>query len=378
MGSIAYLGHNIFRAHQNPQLHPENPGRLVAIEAAIAKSDLPKRLVTLAPRVVTMGELCAVHSASYIELMDKAAVSAAKEERLIQLDADTFMSAGTFDAAKLAAGAGLIAVEAVKSGNFATSFIAARPPGHHALSGRQMGFCIFNNIAIAARYARHRLGYKRVLIIDWDVHHGNGTQEIFYDDPSVCFISLHQDPIWPFSSGAIAEDGVRDGKGYNINIPLPAGTGDRGYLAAWDQIVAPIALEYQPEIILLSAGYDAHQLDPMGGQQITTTGFAMLSQRLADLSKTTGAKVVCFLEGGYNKLSLSESVVVTLQMLSDQSSYNSNSSKIGSHIPEADAGFKSTTSDFNPQLADAQIESVRKHFCQYWRSLALDSIRDYQ
>jgi acetoin utilization deacetylase AcuC-like enzyme len=366
---LAFLRHDIFQLHRTPELHPENPERLTAIDRAIADSDLQSRIVSVMPRLATPNELCAVHSADYVGELERSADRAKEQGKFVQLDADTFMSEASFDAAKLAAGAGLIAVESVKTGGFSGSFVAVRPPGHHARISRQMGFCIINNIALAARYARNQLGYKRVLIIDWDVHHGNGTQEIFYDDPSVCFISLHQFPFWPPNSGWFTEDGKGEGKGYSVNIPLPGGTGDRGYLLAWDKVALPVALEYKPELILVSAGYDAHQLDPLGQQQITTVGFAMLSQRLFELSQMTGAKVVGFLEGGYNKRALSESVVATLRFLSADSPQRLTEVHDSYQAPGLPVGLEMVTGDRNPDQVNEHIESVSRHYAQYWHCL---------
>jgi len=207
------------------------------------------------------------------------------------------------------------------------------------------------------------------LIIDWDVHHGNGTQDIFYNDPSVCFISFHQFPFWPPDTGWYTEDGSGDGKGYNINIPMPAGTGDRGYLEAWKRIVEPVTMEYKPEMILLSAGYDAHQHDPLGQQRISTKGYAELSQRLLNLAHENDAKLVSFLEGGYNVKSLSESAVATMSVLNEDNN--------GTNVPDKVLHSKSVVAatrdgilpDRNASLVDERIVEVRKHFQRFWPSL---------
>jgi acetoin utilization deacetylase AcuC-like enzyme len=232
-----------------------------------------------------------------------------------------------------------------------------------------MGFCLFNNIAVAAKYAQKTMGLKRVLIIDWDVHHGNGTQDIFYDDPSVCFASFHQYPFWPPNSGWYEEDGTGEGKGYNVNIPLPAGTGDRGYLHAWDRLLKPICLEYQPELIMLSAGYDAHQMDPLGQQRISTSGYAMLSQRLADLGRETSSKLVAFLEGGYNAKSLAESALATMRVLNASTAEETAAVHVSYLVPGSAAGMAPITEDQSPNEVDQRVVDVRKHFSQYWRSL---------
>ena len=196
MGKISFIHRDTFRLHENPTMHPEKPDRLVAIDKAISDSELPGTLTEVAPTSASERDLAKIHSPLYLEHIDKTGQLAKAENRLIQLDGDTFMSPWTLEAAKLAAGASCMAVKALEDDNTTAAFVAARPPGHHAMAQRQMGFCIFNNIALAANYAREISGHSRVLIIDWDVHHGNGTQDIFYDDPNVLFISMHQYPHW--------------------------------------------------------------------------------------------------------------------------------------------------------------------------------------
>lgn len=294
MGLISYLNHNNFRLHENPVNHPESPDRLNAIDKAIARSNLFSNLVNISPRTAQNADLCMIHSQSYVEHIERAAQTAQNENKLIQLDGDTFMSPKTYEVAKLAAGASFTAIDSLEQDKISSAFVAVRPPGHHAMAQRQMGFCIFNNIALAADYARKHLGHKKVLIIDWDVHHGNGTQDIFYKDPEVFFISMHQYPHWPYETGWLTEDGAGDGKGFNLNIPLPPGTGDKGHLAAWDSIVAPVSAEYKPDIILVSAGYDAHQSDYMSNQNVTTNGFGLLAGRLQNLAQSLEVKTACF------------------------------------------------------------------------------------
>ncbi|MGH9548761.1 MAG: histone deacetylase family protein, partial [Terriglobales bacterium] len=315
----------------------------------------------------TWDELCLVHDANYVEELVRDSAIAATG-KWVQLDADTFMSPETYDTALLAAGGGLVAVESLADKDLFSSFVAVRPPGHHASVATPMGFCLFNNVAVAARYAQKNMGMKRVLIIDWDVHHGNGTQDIFYNDPSVCFISFHQYPFWPPDSGWYKEDGKGDGKGFNMNIPLPQGTGDRGYLHAWDKLVKPLCMEYKPDLIMLSAGYDAHQMDPLGQQRISTSGYAMLSQRLADLSRETGAKVVAFLEGGYNVKSLSESAVATMRVLNAADAEATADVHVSYLVPGSSAGEDPITQDLDPNQVEERVIDVRKHFSQYWKA----------
>jgi len=360
-----------FQDHLTPELHPESPQRLAAIDKALYKSHLIDKLRQVQPRSATEDDLVSVHKLDYIEHLHDDAEKARKKQTLLQLDEDTWMSADTFETAKLAAGAGLVAVDSLKGHEVTSSFVAVRPPGHHALADRPMGFCLFNNIALAARYAQKKLGFKRIFIIDWDVHHGNGTQDMFFADPSVFFVSFHQYPFWPPNSGWYSEDGVGDGKGYNMNIPLPAGTGDRGYLAAWDRLVKPVCQEYKPDLIMLSAGYDAHQFDPLGQQLISTSGYALLSQKLLELAGATNTKVVGFLEGGYNTKSLSEAVIATMEVLNsgqtaDMSSLSTLAGKQSSLPVEL---LKPVTGDRSPHLVDDRIHEVRRYFASYWKSL---------
>ncbi|HEY9732290.1 MAG TPA: histone deacetylase [Drouetiella sp.] len=367
MSNLVLVRDTKFQQHLTPELHPESPQRLAAIDTAFHRSSVEHNIEQLAPRAAAEDEIATVHNPAYIEDLHRGSLRVKKGE-FYQLDGDTFMSSDTFDTAKLAAGAGLTGVDAVSELGFLSSFVAVRPPGHHALYAAPMGFCLFNNVAIAAKYAQKKLGLKRVLIIDWDVHHGNGTQDLFYDDPSVCFISFHQYPFWPPETGWYTEDGAKDGKGFNINIPLPAGTGDRGYFSAWDEIVKPICLEYQPEMIFLSAGYDAHQDDPLGQQRVTTAGYAMMSQRLQDIAGQIGCKIVCFLEGGYNTTSLSASAVATMRVLNAHNADDSAKVHVSYLLPNATSGQESVTGDRNLLLVDERIVDIRKHLSKYWHS----------
>jgi acetoin utilization deacetylase AcuC-like enzyme len=365
MSNLVFVYDPQFQKHLTPESHPESPNRLAAIENALHRSELIKQVRRADPRAASGDELATVHDGAYIADLEKKGETARKQNCSIQLDSDTWMSPESYDTAKLAAGAGMVAVESVVKGNADSSFVAVRPPGHHALANRPMGFCLFNNVAIGARYAQKQLGVEKVMIIDWDVHHGNGTQEMFYNDPSVCFVSFHQYPFWPPDIGWYTEDGAGDGKGYNINIPMPAGSGDRGYTHAWDSIVTPIALEYQPDLILLSAGYDAHQYDPLGQQQISTAGYYLLSSRLADIAESTDAKVAAFLEGGYNTQTLAESVVTTMSVLNaggERHEVKPYGDRYGGEIV-------AQTEDRSADLVDERVASVRKHLGKYWKSL---------
>jgi acetoin utilization deacetylase AcuC-like enzyme len=367
MSRLAFIRDSKCQLHKPPFSHPESPQRLAGIDKAFDESALPGVVEQLKPPMVQIDDLLLVHSEQYVEEINREAADIHGSD-LLQIDADTYMSEGSYRAASLAAGAGVMAVDGIHNNRYESAFIAVRPPGHHASRSTAMGFCLFNNIAIAAQYARKKCGYKRVLIIDWDVHHGNGTQEIFYDDPSVCFVSMHEYPAYP-GTGWYREHGRGDGEGFNLNIPLPSGTGDRGYLAAWDQLVKPVCQEFEPELILVSAGYDAHKADPLAFQKISTAGFAMLSQRLSDLSLATGANSVCFLEGGYNVAALSASVVATMRVLNAKSAEEIAAVHVSYLIPGAASGADPITDDDARDEVNERILDIRKHFSSYWHSL---------
>jgi acetoin utilization deacetylase AcuC-like enzyme len=228
---------------------------------------------------------------------------------------DTTVSAESFDVALLAVGSSLAAIDAVASGILQNAFCAVRPPGHHATKKQPMGFCLFNNTAIAARYAQEHHGIGRIAIIDWDVHHGNGTQEIFYDDPSVLFISLHQYPFFP-GTGSRAERGEGKGEGFTLNLPMRAGTEEPEYVEAFQKEILPMLDMFRPELILISAGFDAHREDPLGNINLSEESFKKMTlMTMESADKHCHGKIVSILEGGYNLSSLSKSVEVHLKAL---------------------------------------------------------------
>lgn len=277
--------------------HPEFAGRLAAVRQFLEKGGLLERVTVLEPEMATEETLELVHSADQVNL-----VRWISERGGGMIGADTYTTNGTFDAAKLAAGAACQAVDSVLTGSADHAVALIRPPGHHAGASSIEGFCLFNNIAIAARHAQAEHGVERIAIVDFDVHHGNGTQDIFYADNSVQFFSIHMfgGYFYP-GSGRLQEDGVKQGLGYTINAPLPAGTGDQGYQAVFDEIVEPLLEQFQPDLILVSAGFDAHWRDPLAKMQLSLRGYATLVRRLiryaADLC---AGKIVFVLEGGYD------------------------------------------------------------------------------
>ncbi|HKW14588.1 MAG TPA: histone deacetylase [Candidatus Krumholzibacteria bacterium] len=302
-----------FLRHHNPDGHPERVERLEAMLRLASRCG--EFGVTQLPvtRRATHDELARVHSREHI---GKIAATAGRD--FVMLDPDTFTSPDSYDCALLAAGGALDAVDRVMSGELDNAFVAARPPGHHAESRRAMGFCLFSNIAVAAAHARaaHRL--ERVMIIDWDVHHGNGTQEIFWNDGRVLFVSLHQFPFYP-GTGAFEEMGGPDAVGMTVNIPLAGGFGDEEWIAAFRRVVMPLGDQFMPELVLLSAGFDAHVDDPLGGMRVTESGFAAMADAVLTIANTHAkGKLVALLEGGYNIAALEASVEHVLRRMSGE------------------------------------------------------------
>jgi len=284
-------------AHDVPNRHPEAPGRLVSAAAGVRSSVPSDRMREISPPRATIDELANAHDREYLEMLLTDAESGGS-----QLDADTYTARGSFETARRAAGAVLAATDEVDSGRAQRAFALVRPPGHHALAGRAMGFCLVNNVAVAA--ARLRNKGERVVIIDWDVHHGNGTQDIFYDDPEVMYISTHQAPHYP-GTGAVNEIGTGDARGANINIPLRAGSAGDMMRAAFDEVVLPAVTEFAPTRVLLSAGFDAHRDDPLADLQLTSSDYVDLTHRV--LSVCPNGELVAVLEGGYDFQALARS-----------------------------------------------------------------------
>jgi len=294
--------------HETGFGHPESPDRLKAIQKVLEERPVGKKVTSLEPRLASFEEIALVHDFEYIQKIEKTAGLD------MQLDSDTHSSSHSWEAARLAVGGLLTCVDAVMDGKVSNAFAFVRPPGHHAEKARAMGFCIFNNVAIAAEYAL-RKNARRVLIIDYDVHHGNGTQRSFYDRPDVFYISTHRYPFYP-GTGAHREEGTGKGKGYTLNLPFSGGEGDEEYLKIFEKEVIPVARDYQPDLVLVSAGYDAHRLDPLGGMNVTENGFAKMTEMLMEISqKTCGGKIILVLEGGYSLEGLSQSVEACLQVL---------------------------------------------------------------
>ncbi|MEF3274530.1 MAG: histone deacetylase [Chloroflexus sp.] len=291
--------------------HVEQAGRLHAIQHALQTSGLLPRLATLPIRPATEAELLAVHSPPMLHRVRQLASYGGG-----QIDSDTYVTADSWEVGLLAAGATICLVEAIATGQCDNGFALVRPPGHHATDIRSMGFCLFNNIAVAARVLLDQHNYQRIAIIDFDVHHGNGTQDIFYSDGRVFFCSTHAAPLYP-GTGAIHETGdPRTALGTTLNIPLPYGTGDQGYDRVFRHIIGPALRWFQPEIILVSAGFDAHWSDPIGPMSLSVKGFASIGQHLlAWADELCDGRIGFVLEGGYSLPALAAGVVAIIRLL---------------------------------------------------------------
>jgi acetoin utilization deacetylase AcuC-like enzyme len=303
-----FLEHHASLEHDTGT-HPEQPARITAIEQELRDRGW-LGLERLISPPVDRATLTAVHPDEYVGTIEGWSVRGGG-----QLDLDTVVSEGSFVAALHAAGGAVKMVDLLLDGVAQSGFSSHRPPGHHALRGRAMGFCLFNNVAVAARHAIDARGLGRVMIFDWDVHHGNGTNDIFYEDDQVLFISIHQSPLYP-GTGASSEAGRGDGLGYTVNIPVPPGSGDAVYRSVVDHVVVPLALEYKPELVLISAGYDAHREDPLADIHVTEAGFAAMTRSLWRCSAELEVPLGCVLEGGYALRPLARSVATTLEVLS--------------------------------------------------------------
>lgn len=302
---------------QNHELHSqpthfERPERIQAIQTLLKNQDAMNLFSVIEARPASPEEVYLVHPEAYFQSLQRAS-----EAGLVWLDSDTYSTPDSLRVAREALGGLLQVTEAVATGNADNAFALVRPPGHHARPSQAMGFCLFANIAIAARWLQQKAGIKRILIVDFDVHHGNGTQEIFYNDPDVMYISTHQAPLYP-GTGALEEIGAGEGKKTTINIPLPANTGDDTLLYVFQEILSPRVKAFSPEFILVSAGYDSHWMDPIGGMNISVNGFgAIINVILTWAQSFASNQVVALLEGGYHTEALAHSVLTTLKLFSD-------------------------------------------------------------
>ncbi|HID97409.1 MAG TPA: histone deacetylase [Thermodesulfobacteriaceae bacterium] len=287
--------------------HPESPERLKTIYKRLDREDVAGLFRSMVPRPASREELAWNHSERYIERIARTSGGTHK-----QLDPDTATSAGSWEAACLAAGGVFTAMDAIVESSARNGFALVRPPGHHAEFDHAMGFCLFNNIALGAHYGIKKLGAERILIVDWDLHHGNGTQNSFYDNPDVLYFSTHQYPYYP-GSGSLHQVGRGKGEGFTVNVPMSPSAGDREYGAVFNKILVPVCREYSPDFILVSAGFDTYHHDPLGGMKVTVKGFAYLARILLGLAETCcQGRIVFCLEGGYNLQGLRDGIMAVL------------------------------------------------------------------
>jgi len=335
--------------HKTGMFHPESPKRLEAIYEMLETPEMSEILTIIEPRPATHDEIALIHDFDYIETVAR---TAGKESTY--LDPDTETSPESYETALLAVGGVLNAVDAVMEKRIDNAFCFIRPPGHHAEHDRAAGFCLFNNVAIAARYALNKFGIQRVLIVDWDLHHGNGTQNSFYEDSSVLYFSTHQYPFYP-GSGGINEIGRGNGLGYTINVPLRSGPGDGEYVKIYRRLLMPVAQIFRPDLVLVSAGFDIYNKDPLGGMNVTPDGFARLMRVLLDIGdECCDGKVVVLLEGGYDLIGLKKSVKKVLEEMKGITHRNEDElSRI-----EADADV----------ATDSVIKTVRDQIDPLWQA----------
>jgi acetoin utilization deacetylase AcuC-like enzyme len=298
-----FIYHEDYSRHDTGA-HPESAERLICTMRKLEECGITKKVKRILPVRASTEQVEYVHADTYVK-----GVEAICKRGGGMLDLDTPLCSDTCDTALLAAGGVIKAVDEVmgESNNLKHIFALIRPPGHHAYSNRGMGFCIFNNVAIAAEHLKREYGLKRILIVDWDVHHGNGTQDVFFEDPSVLYFSTHQYPHYP-GTGWLDEVGRGEGRGFTVNVPLPIGTDDAGYLYALNSILVPIAMAFSPEFVLVSAGFDAHTADPLASMGVTSLGFGLFTDLITEIArKNSKGRVVMALEGGYNPDALAES-----------------------------------------------------------------------
>jgi len=305
MNSVGYIYDPLFLEHETPAGHPERKKRLLAINKQLKKTGLWERLVHISPRKAARDDLISVHSTDYVNSILGKTMPGFLD------GGDTYFSEGTLNASLLAAGAVLTAVDSFLNNRVGRCFCSVRPPGHHAESNRSMGFCIFNNVAVGARYAQEK-GFKRVFIIDFDVHHGNGTEHIFEEDPSIFYFSTHQYPHYP-GTGSENSTGINAGKGFNKNIQMVAGSGDEEYLHVYHKILPELIRKFKPSILMVSAGYDIHIQDSLSEIRVTTAAIGGMIEGI--LGAIPGLPAIFCLEGGYNLEGLSSAVVQTIEKM---------------------------------------------------------------
>lgn len=343
MKRLAIVTDDLFLAHSNPPGHPECAERLEGILGMLDDTGLREKTVSIETRPATKEEITLAHSEPYFET-----VKDTSRREFTELDADTSACEASFDAALAGSGGLLRSADAILSGETDAAFVLCRPPGHHAERDRAMGFCLFNHVAVAAAHLVANTGMERVAVIDWDVHHGNGTQHIFYDSREVLYFSVHQFPFYP-GTGSLKELGYENGLGHTVNVPCPSMLGDEDYLRIFAEILAPVMEQYDPQFILVSAGFDAYQADPLGGMLLTSGGFARLARFVTDLAeKHCGGKIAFALEGGYNTAEMGPIVRAVVEEI-------------------LDIGASST--DYDPARTSCghTVEETRRVYSKFWK-----------
>ncbi len=307
---IGIIQDPLYIEHNPGQYHPESPERLITLYKMLKDDDVSSIIQPLQPRKATREEIQRNHTARYYDQVAETAGIA-----FSFLDGDTQTSERSFEAALYAAGGILVGIDKIMEGDLNSVFALVRPPGHHAESNRGMGFCLFNNVAVGALYAMEHYSFDRIVIVDWDLHHGNGTQHSFYTDNRVLYFSTHQYPYYP-GTGDFNEVGEKEGKGFTINLPLSVGHGDTEYIQIFRRILVPVIEMYNPQLIMVSAGFDIYYQDPLGGMAVTPKGFAALTHILQDVAKRKAENRLLFaLEGGYHLEGLRQSVKAVIQQL---------------------------------------------------------------
>ena len=314
MNKTGYISDPFYLKHKN-EPHPENPGRLNAIQKNIESSKYYNNLTLIQPRKATVEDIAKVHGTGYIRSVEDSCRNGVRN-----LDADTVISSDSYQAALLSAGAGLEALDKILEGTVDNAFCAVRPPGHHAEQNKAMGFCLFNNVGVIARYAQDVKNIQKIFIFDWDVHHGNGTQHSFYKDSSIYYSSIHQYPFYP-GTGGVDETGTGDGLGSNLNIPMRAYSYDTDYINAIEHKLIPVIQKFNPDLIIISAGFDAHENDPLAQINLSTDCYGKMTQKLMEIANDVcNGRILSMLEGGYDYSALADSVKLHVETLASSQS----------------------------------------------------------